>query len=583
MSTQTKIKVKDDGIGASKRRSIAEADHWAFLEEFEAPMWADLSLESTLSTEDNNDAWFHTSHPFHYHSARRLRSAFAHPDVGNDIFNFNLQGPCSPHLPFSVSKSRGNNYRIRDRTSNCRQICLSKGHPINDLGGRFSSINSVSSQEAKSKVNHGNQSKASNSITSEVDDSVRSVSLKFESASTSGVSTSTTRTVSWHQDLKDSEELNDAFNRTGDPDSQFARPSRVSKSTLKTLGWQQNSKVSGESKDSFALTGGLLNSLRTNLRKSHATRPALRLEVSDNTEANNHKISSGKLSVSSSCTGPVTKGEGSAAVSIGHSCKKKSEARKSCNFKSNLNFSSTGYDTKGRKSSAGKSHVGSSTGYDRKGKKSAAVPKSDHCQQVKVKLNVHIGSKDHKSSFGRPNQGFSYAKLDVNEMAAGVKLAKDKVSNLRDLRQNLAQGKGKAKKVRVPSVRADNSYSSKKNGRDVAPAAAANTQKTSNSKVFLQTTQKILLSQSGIAQGVEGKVGGRQFNKFACRGKENLGGRAVSSHRSGDSVPSWRVSDHKVPGLKSKYNVGVTSAGSKVRIDRMNDAKKSLNARVYLR
>ncbi|CAO2836040.1 unnamed protein product [Amaranthus hypochondriacus] len=570
MSIQAKIKVKDDGIGASKRRSIAEADHWAFLEEFEAPMWADLSLESTLASEDNDDAWFHTSHTFHYNSARRLRSAFAHLDVGNDIFNFNLQGPCSPHLPSSVSKSRGNDYRIRDRTSSCRQISFSEGHPINDLGGRFSSINTVSSQEAKPTVNHGNHSKASNSITSEVVDSVRSVALKFESASTS------TRTVSWHQDLKDSEELKDACNRTGDEDSQFAQPSRVSTSTLKTLGWQQNSKVSRESKDSYALTGGLLNSLRTNLRKSHAMRPALRIEVSDDTEAKNHKISSGKSSVSSSCTGPVTIGKGSAAVSIGLSCKKKSGAHKSCNLKSNLNFSSTGYDTKSRKSSTGKSSVGSSTGYDTKGKKPAAVPKSDHCQQVKVKLNVHVGSKDHKSSFGRPYQGILYPKLDVNEMAAGVKLAKDEVSNLRNLRQNLAQGKGKAKKVRVSSLRADNSYSSKKNGRDVSPASASSSQKTSKSK-------KVPLNQSRIAQGVKGKVGGRQFNKFACRGKENLGGRAVSTRRSGDSVPSCRVTDHNVPELKSKCNAGITSVPSKVKIDRMNDAKKSLNARVYLR
>ncbi|CAI8606986.1 unnamed protein product [Vicia faba] len=75
-------------------------DHWAFLEHFDAPMWADLTLEPNSAYITDDDDWFHKNHLFHRLSARQLKSKFAH----------SLDGFASPGLPSSVSKSRGKHY-----------------------------------------------------------------------------------------------------------------------------------------------------------------------------------------------------------------------------------------------------------------------------------------------------------------------------------------------------------------------------------------------------------------------------------------------------------------------------------------
>lgn len=508
MMVQSKIKVKENdenGVASSKRRCTTEVDHWAFLEEFEAPMWADLTLEPKLISEDNDDAWFHTSHPFHHHSARHLRSVFAHPDMGNNLFNF-----CSPNFPSSVSKSRGKDYRSKDWYGNCCQISSNKNHPVNDLGGRLSITKTVSSQECKPKVSHEHQSEASSLITSLENDSERRVALNSQS-STSGVLTSTITTVSMRRD----------------------------------------SKVLEVSKETFGHTGGLLNALRTNLRKSRAIRPALRVEISDDRESNNWKSSTGKSSVGSS-----------------------------------------------------------STGCDTKGKGFAEVPKTDRCKQLKVQMNLGIGSKGHKTLFGRPNQELSNPKFEVKKMAAACKQNKDRNPNNREIGKlaRPVNERIKAKKIseasvctrntysskikgnvsaasssRQASVCARNTYSSKIKGKDAA--AASSGQAASKLKVVLQTTQKNTLNRSRTgAQGVKGKVGSSQFLRVASNGKENVRGRAVLSHISGgrDREPVVRVSDQKVPKLKSK-KVGVASSGSKVRIGKTNEGTKSLDSWVHIR
>ncbi|XP_021758720.1 uncharacterized protein LOC110723683 [Chenopodium quinoa] len=495
MMVQSKIKVKENGengVGASKRRSIADVDHWAFLEEIEAPMWADLTLETALISEDNDDKWFHTSHPFHHLSARHLRSAFAHPDVGNDLFNL-----CSPKFPSSVSKSRGKDYRSKDCISNCREISANKEHPVNDLGGTISATNIISSQEFKPKVSHDHQSEASSSITSVVNYSERRVALNSQSASTSGVSTSTITNVSI----------------------------------------QRDSKVFEVSKEPFGQTGGLLNALRNNLRKSRATRPASRVEICEDRELN------------------------------------------------------------GRKSSAGKSSVGSSsTGL-------AVVPRTDRSKQVKVEMNINIGSKGQKTSYGRPNQRFSNSKLEVKKMPAGFKQNKYKNPNVRDMGKlaKPVNERVKATNMNETSV-CTSTYSSKMKGKDDSSkmkgkddiskmkvkdaAAASRSLAASKSKVVLQTTQKNSLNRSkNVAQGVKAKVQSSWFDKAVSSGKENMRGKAVLSLRSGgkDNEPVVRVSELKVHKLKLKTEVGVTSIRSKGRISRMNDGSRSLDTRVHLR
>ncbi|XP_021726016.1 uncharacterized protein LOC110693193 [Chenopodium quinoa] len=494
MMVQSRIKVKENdenGVGASKRRSIADVDHWAFLEEFEAPMWADLTLETTLISEDNDDEWFHTSHPFHHHSARHLRSAFAHPDVGNDLFNL-----CSPKFPSSVSKSRGKDYRSKDCISNCRQISVNKEHPVNDLGGRVSVTNIMSSQDSIPKVSHEHQSEASSSITSVVNYSERRVALNPQSASTSGVSTSTITNVSM----------------------------------------QRDSKAFEVSKEAFGHTGGLLNALRNNLRKSRATRPASRVEICEDRDFNGHKSSAGKSSVGSS-----------------------------------------------------------STGYDTKGKGLAVVPRTDCSKQVKVEMNINIGSKGQKTSYGRPNQRLSNSKFEVKKTPAGYKQNKDKNPNVRDLGKlaKPVHERVKAKNINEISVCTRSTYSSKMKGKDYSSkmegkddsskmkgkddssrmkgkdaAATSRSLAASKSKVVLQTTQKNSLNRSrNVAQGVKAKVQSSRFDKAVSSGKENMRGKAVLSLRSGgkDNKPVVRVSD-----LKG-------------RISRMNDGIRSLDTRVHLR
>lgn len=207
--------------------------------------------------------------------------------MGSDLFNFNLRGECSSQLPSSVSKSRGKHYRSRVWRSNHHGVSLDKGHPINDLGGMVSNHSTnVSSQRCRPQVSCGNQTEVSSSITSVLYDSERRVALNSQSASTSGVSSSTITSVSW----------------------------------------QRDSNVLGMQKDAFGVTSGLLNSLRISLRKRHATRPASRV----------HKSSDDK-----SCVG-------SSSTTGSYDTKGKNTGRKSSTGKSSVGSSSTGNDMKGK-------------------------------------------------------------------------------------------------------------------------------------------------------------------------------------------------------------------------------------------
>lgn len=86
----------------ASKKNVIFIDHWAFLEQFEAPMWADLIFEANSGYENiTDDDWFNESHPFHQLSARELKSKFAHSGE---------EAVTSPALPSSVSKSRGKHY-----------------------------------------------------------------------------------------------------------------------------------------------------------------------------------------------------------------------------------------------------------------------------------------------------------------------------------------------------------------------------------------------------------------------------------------------------------------------------------------
>ncbi|XP_056682780.1 uncharacterized protein [Spinacia oleracea] len=483
-----------------------------------------------------------------------MRSAFAHPDVGNDLFNLG-----SPKYPSSVSKSRGKDYKNRDWKINCRQISFNKDHPVNGLGDKNSITNTVSSQECE--LNHDHKSGTSSSITSVVLDSERSVALNSLSSSTSGASTSTVTTVSMQPDLERRVALN----------SQSASTSGASISTITTLSMKPDSKILEVSKEAFGHTGGLLNALRTNLRKSRAIgaiRPASRVQISDDRESNR------------------------------------------------------------RQSSAGKSSMGSSsTGYDTKGEGFAAVPKTDRCKQLKVEMNVNKGSKGQGFSNPKFEIKKKAADLKLN------KDRNLNFTDLRKSTKPV-HGRVIAKKMTETSVFTRNTFSSKIKGKDTAEASRSQAALKSKVLLQTTHTNSLNLSRTG-AQGVKGKVGSNPFSKGASSGKENTRGRVVLSHRSGGKdesvvrvsdheVPKFKSKtkvgvtsndhkfnskpkvgvtsidhkvskfkskpevgvtsiDHKVPKFKSKPEVGVTSIGSKARIGRMNDIIMSLDTRVHLR
>eukprot|EP00257_Ricinus_communis_P017861 XP_015576406.1 uncharacterized protein LOC8283256 [Ricinus communis] len=112
-------------------------DHWAFLDEIEAPMWVDLTLEANSNYTDVDDGWFHTSHLFHQCSSLQLKAAFAYSGEGSassDIID--LKRTSSPELPSSVSRSRGKHYASKKWGGKCPDFSLNKKHPVKALSGK---------------------------------------------------------------------------------------------------------------------------------------------------------------------------------------------------------------------------------------------------------------------------------------------------------------------------------------------------------------------------------------------------------------------------------------------------------------
>ncbi|KAG6637412.1 hypothetical protein CIPAW_11G176900 [Carya illinoinensis] len=124
-------------------------DHWTFLEEIEAPMWVDLTLEVKISNQDTHDEWFHTSHLFHQRSSHQLKSAFS--CCGESTLTSDFESvSTSPKLPSSVSRSRGKDYRSKKwRAENYES--LHKQHPLKVLSGTSSCLDLRFGEELKSK------------------------------------------------------------------------------------------------------------------------------------------------------------------------------------------------------------------------------------------------------------------------------------------------------------------------------------------------------------------------------------------------------------------------------------------------
>ncbi|XP_011650557.1 uncharacterized protein LOC101210465 isoform X1 [Cucumis sativus] len=101
--------------------------YWAFLEEIEAPMWVDLSLEGKSYNQNIDDKWFYTHHQVHQSSSHDLKLVFAQLYDEKKTLDFELiKASSSPTLPDSVSRSRGKDFDGRKCKGNCRGFAMNK-------------------------------------------------------------------------------------------------------------------------------------------------------------------------------------------------------------------------------------------------------------------------------------------------------------------------------------------------------------------------------------------------------------------------------------------------------------------------
>ncbi|OIW06127.1 hypothetical protein TanjilG_29883 [Lupinus angustifolius] len=367
-------------------------DHWAFLEDIEAPMWADLTLEAEANSvgEDMSDDWFSISHPFHKWSARQLKSMFSHPGEGILTSEVDAPGVSSPDLPSSVSRSRGKQYTCKKWEGVNLNILLDKQQ---DLSKRCFQAGSSFRQEMKpkSKLNvsmpkgllsaksglafernaRGNAKSMANcrNLTS----SSSSVDNKAGESSTRSTITS----ENTHQQQK----YKEVSSQPSDQNSKnvlSVRSVSLKKScvTKKASGVQQHRKYMEVSSQPCDQKSGSSPVRRAGLRKSCVTKKASRLDIGgDSMKSRGRKSSSGKSSVGSSSNPgyevqSVSKYQREKdAVTINlaekNKCKYANVSQRSSilvegrGVKSRVDVGRDSMKSRGRKSSSGKSSVGS--------------------------------------------------------------------------------------------------------------------------------------------------------------------------------------------------------------------------------
>ncbi|KAI3497062.1 hypothetical protein L1887_39443 [Cichorium endivia] len=233
-------KIIDTGVEVVKNTD--SVDHWDFLDEIEAPMWADLTL-CNFTNDETNDAWFDTSHQFHQSSSIQLLSTIFHPN------SITIQEPPSPKLPPSVSKSRGKNYKIKPWEKRNKPTSNNQ-HPVKTLSSN--NTNPTSNKTLKS----------CSSCESGVTDKSRPKVSKSSSCSLTS---------------QEQEHENSAM------------------STVTSIRIEdQKKKILEVSCKSLNQTSELLSSLRNNLRRSCATRPAARVVTTKCSEGFKSSSSSSK-------------------------------------------------------------------------------------------------------------------------------------------------------------------------------------------------------------------------------------------------------------------------------------------------
>ncbi|KAG7957392.1 hypothetical protein I3843_11G172200 [Carya illinoinensis] len=252
-------------------------DHWTFLEEIEAPMWVDLTLEVKISNQDTHDEWFHTSHLFHRRSSHQLKSAFSR--CGESTLTSDFESvSTSPKLPSSVSRSRGKDYRSKKwRAENYES--LHKQHPLKVLSGTSSCLDLRFGEELKSK-----------SINLKGTTRSKSTLVCKSSLTGNAIPSSSKPAVSTFEDQANGS--SSMGNRTCESNTRSTVTSQSSQ--------QRELKCIEVSTQPFD-PSGLLSNQRISRRKDCVTRQASRVEINhDKRLSRGYRSSSGMSSVGSS-------------------------------------------------------------------------------------------------------------------------------------------------------------------------------------------------------------------------------------------------------------------------------------------
>ncbi|XP_031115229.1 uncharacterized protein LOC116019223 [Ipomoea triloba] len=310
-------KAKSDGIELLVKNGSEPADHWEFLDEIDAPMWVDLSVESKSMYTDKDDEWFHMSHLFHQSSSKELKAAFSRIGEICAEMDFGGHEQSSPKLPPSVGRSRGKDYRSREWGKGNRKISLGKKHPVKDLNSKSSRVNSGFTKAVKDRTSHVNVKHRGASKSISVGPSSLSLNSKppcsqpipsrGSVAAERGESSLSTVTseVSDQRHQKSSVTSNSSSTVTyEDVEQQHKNSLEMRNSTCTVtsrLTELQPRKCTDINSQVFGRTSDFLSTLRVSVRKSCVTRQALRLVVNSPRQSEGRKsASSSKSSIESS-------------------------------------------------------------------------------------------------------------------------------------------------------------------------------------------------------------------------------------------------------------------------------------------
>ncbi|XP_058089916.1 uncharacterized protein LOC131236619 isoform X2 [Magnolia sinica] len=279
--------------GGIQRKSVEPVDHWAFLEEMEAPMWVDFTSEDQFLYKDIDNAWFRMEHPFHQRPSHHLILSFSL------LSKRKMKSPellqLSPKLPDSVSKSRGKHYRSRKWEDVEHIASTSKQHPIRILDGKDSSdvVHSNLTSTITSKYSNirpstssGNPKSSSNpkeNLTSECKSTITTTlkSPSIRTKSSGNLKSYSNPKASLTSECKSTSTITSKSPSIRSKGS-FGDLKSTSNSNASTTGdSNQQTSIPESSNHMVGYTSRLLSSMRISLTKNCVTRHASRVEVKE--------------------------------------------------------------------------------------------------------------------------------------------------------------------------------------------------------------------------------------------------------------------------------------------------------------